>query len=147
MTGCLKCLIENAEWMRNFESPSSQSMDWITGSSNGCNDQAHYVCRMSQFFIVRDVSMTTFLFLSVHQWKQCSPQTPHVKFHLYLIWRRLPASLLILAPCAACWGSSCRTGSEYILRRMQEFGGDECYYESDNRHWGEKWPCAAEISH
>lgn len=77
-------------WSRmlmRFKSTSSQSMAWITRSTKGCNDPVHYVWTMSQFSIVKDVSMTTFFFLSLEQLKHhCSPQSPHVKFHLYYIW-------------------------------------------------------------
>lgn len=46
---------------------------------------------------------------------------------------------------AASWRSSSRTGSEYVLRRMQVWGGDECYHESDRGR--EKWAHTTEISH
>lgn len=47
--------------------------------------------------------------------------------------------------CAASWRSGSHTGSEYVLRSMLVWGGDEWCHESD---WGgEKWAHTTEISH
>lgn len=143
-------------WSRmlmRFKSTSSQSMAWITRSTKGCNDPVHYVWTMSQFSIVKDVSMTTFFFLSLEQLKHhCSPQSPHVKFHLYYYYYCILFILYIIYRCLLAYllrlvqlGGHA-VGQEVAPRRMRVRSGDECCYESDNRHWGEKWPCSTDQS-
>lgn len=62
--------------------------------------------------------------------------------------REIPSVFYLEEPadlCTASRRSSSRTGSEYVLRRMQVWGGDECCHESDRG--GEKWAHTTEISH